>query len=88
MAGSATGHRGTARMRAEALCEVAHELARDLLTQGGALVVKAFHGGGEADLMNAMKKDFTRVRTFKPDASRADSAETYIIATGFRRAAL
>ncbi len=87
MAGSATGHRGTDRMRAEALCEVAHELARDLLTQGGALVVKAFHGGGEADLMNAMKKDFTRVGTFKPDASRADSAETYIVATGFRRAA-
>jgi 23S rRNA (uridine2552-2'-O)-methyltransferase len=85
MAGSATGHRGTDRMRAEALCEVAHELARDLLIQGGALLVKAFHGGGESDLMNAMKKDFAKVRTFKPDASRADSAETYIVATGFRR---
>lgn len=84
MAGRATGHRGTDRMRAEALCEVAHELARELLTPGGVLVVKAFHGGGESDLMNAMKKDFARVRTFKPDASRADSAETYIVATGFR----
>lgn len=87
MAASATGHRGTDRMRAEALCEVAHELARELLAPGGVLVVKAFHGGGESDLMNAMKMDFTKVRTFKPDASRADSAETYIVATGFRRPA-
>ncbi len=87
MAGSATGHRGTDRMRAEAFCEAAHELARELLAPGGVLVVKAFHGGGESDLMNAMKKDFTKVRTFKPDASRADSAETYIVAAGFRRPA-
>ncbi len=85
MAASATGHRGTDRMRAEALCEVAHELACELLTPGGVLVVKAFHGGGESDLMNAMKKNFARVRTFKPDASRADSAETYIVAAGYRR---
>ena len=85
MAASATGHRGTDRIRAEALCEVAHELAREMLTADGVLVVKAFHGGGESDLMNAMKQDFARVRTFKPDASRADSAETYIVATGFRR---
>jgi len=84
MAAPATGHRGTDRVRAEGLCEIAHALAREVLAPGGALVMKAFHGGGEAALMTALKQDFARVRTAKPEASRADSAETYIIATGFR----
>ncbi len=84
MASPSTGHRGTDRVRAEALCEAAHDLARELLAPGGVLVLKAFHGGGEATLMTALKHDFARVRTVKPPASRADSAETYIVATGFR----
>ena len=70
-----------------ALSEMAHVLAGAVLTPGGALVLKVFHGGGEADLMAALKHDFTRVRTAKPDASRPESGETYVVATGFRGAA-
>ncbi len=84
MAAPATGHRGTDQLRAMTLSEAAHEFARGVLAPGGVLVLKAFHGGGEADLMAALKRDFARVRTAKPPASRPESGETYIVATGYR----
>ena len=86
MAASSTGHRGTDRMRGEALAEAAHVFAREVLVPGGALVLKVFQSGGEAELTAALKRDFERVRTFKPPASRSDSAEAYVVATGFRAA--
>ncbi len=66
------------------LSEAAHRFARQVLVVGGALVLKAFHGGGEAELMAALKRDFARVRTAKPPASRPESGETYIVAVDFR----
>ncbi len=84
MAAPATGHRGTDQLRATMLSEMAHELAREVLAPGGALVLKVFHGGGEAALMTALKRDFSRVRTAKPAASRPESGETYVVATGYR----
>ncbi len=84
MAAPATGHRRTDQLRAMTLSEAAHRFARQVLVAGGTLVLKAFHGGGEAELMAALKRDFARVRTAKPPASRPESGETYIVAIGFR----
>lgn len=84
LAAPATGHRRTDQLRATTLAEAAHGFASDVLAPGGALVLKIFHGGGEAALMAALKRDFTRVRTAKPAASRPESGEVYVVATGFR----
>lgn len=84
MAAPVTGHRSTDHLRTLALCEEAHAFAREALAQGGAFVVKAFAGGAQAELTNAIKQDFEKVRTVKPEASRSESPETYIVAIGFR----
>lgn len=86
MAAPATGHRQTDHIRIMALCEAALDLAVRVLTPGGAFVAKVLRGGTENDLLNAMKRDFRTVRHVKPPASRSDSAESYVIATGFRGA--
>ncbi len=86
MAIAATGHRPTDQIRNQALAELACEIGRRVLRPGGALVVKVFHGGGAAEMMAALKRDFSAVRTFKPPASRSESAETYVVAKGFRNA--
>jgi 23S rRNA (uridine2552-2'-O)-methyltransferase len=46
--------------------------------------VKALQGGAEGDLLAALKRAFASVRHVKPPASRPDSRETYVVATGFR----
>ena len=84
MAISATGHRGTDRIRNQRLAELAFEIARRVLKPGGGLVVKAFHGGGDAGFMAELKRGFREVRSFKPSASRPESAELYLVARGFR----
>ncbi|MGB0632823.1 MAG: RlmE family RNA methyltransferase [Alphaproteobacteria bacterium] len=84
MAAAVTGHKSTDHLRTMALCEEAHAFAAETLVPGGTLVMKAFAGGAHADLMAAINKDFDKVRTVKPDASRPESPETYIVATGFR----
>ena len=84
MSPSTTGHRGTDQLRSMMLCEAAHAIARAVLSSGGALIMKVFQGGAERDLMAALKRDFARVKHVKPPASRAESAEIYIVATGFR----
>jgi 23S rRNA (uridine2552-2'-O)-methyltransferase len=87
MAASTTGHRQTDHLRTVALCELAAEFAAEVLAPGGALVLKTFQGGAEAGLLAALKRDFARVRHIKPPASRDESPETYLVATGFRGAA-
>ena len=52
---------------------------------GGFFVAKVFQGGAEGELLTTLKRDFTTVRHVKPKASRADSAELYVLATGYRR---
>jgi len=85
MAAAASGHPPTDHLRIIALCEAAAELARDVLSPGGAFVAKVLRGGAEGELLAALKRDFAKVRHIKPPASRSDSAETYLVATGFRR---
>ncbi|MCL4160102.1 UNVERIFIED_CONTAM: hypothetical protein GTU68_027343 [Idotea baltica] len=85
MAAKSTGHKATDHMRIIALCETAALFASETLTEGGSFVAKVLQGGTEGDLLNQLKKDFKTVRHFKPPASRSDSAEMYIVATGFRK---
>ena len=85
MAANATGHRKTDHLRIMALAEAAAEFAREVLAPGGAFLCKVLQGGTETALLAQLKKDFSKVQHIKPPASRADSAELYLLATGFRR---
>lgn len=84
MAAPATGHRHTDHLRVVALCEAAAEFAMSVLAAGGTFVAKVLAGGAEAGLQTRLKQRFARVANVKPPASRADSAERYVVATGFR----
>ena len=84
MAANATGHRQTDHLKIMALCEAGLHFAREVLAPGGAFVAKVLKGGTENALLADMKRDFAAVKHVKPKASRADSAEVYVIATGFR----
>ena len=86
MAAHATGHRQTDHLRVMGLAEAAADFARQVLAPGGAFAAKVLRGGTENELLNALKRDFEKVRHFKPPASRPDSAELYVVATGFRGA--
>ncbi len=84
MAAPSTGHKKTDHLRVMGLCEAALDLALLVLAPGGSFVAKVLRGGAEADLLATLKKNFASVRHAKPKASRADSAEIYVIAMGFR----
>lgn len=84
MAAPATGHGPTDHMRIMALLDAAYAFAREVLKPGGVFVGKVLRGGAEKDLLTALKRDFAKVRHVKPPASRKDSAEIYVIATGYR----
>jgi 23S rRNA (uridine2552-2'-O)-methyltransferase len=84
MAANATGHRKTDHLKIMALAEAAAEFAREVLAPGGAFLCKVLQGGTEGTLLAALKRDFAAVKHVKPAASRADSAELYLLATGFR----
>jgi len=84
MAANATGHRPTDHLKVMALAESAADFARQVLVPGGAFLCKVLQGGTEAALLAALKRDFSHVKHIKPPASRPDSAELYLLATGFR----
>ena len=84
MAPSTTGHAATDHLRILALAEDAFAVASQILKPGGGFVAKVFQGGAEGPLLAALKRDFAELRHAKPPASRAESAETYVVATGFR----
>ncbi|HZL32075.1 MAG TPA: RlmE family RNA methyltransferase [Pseudolabrys sp.] len=84
MAANATGHRRTDHIKIVALVEAAAEFAREVLAPGGVFLAKVIQGGTEGILLADLKRDFTTVKHVKPLASRADSAELYLLATGFR----
>ena len=84
MAANATGHRQTDHLRIMALAEAAADFARQALAPGGAFLCKVLQGGTEAALLAELKRDFASVKHVKPPASRADSAELYLLAKGFR----
>ena len=84
MAANATGHKRTDHLKVMGLVEAAAEFARAVLAPGGAFLSKVIQGGTEAALLADLKRDFASVKHVKPAASRADSAELYVLATGFR----
>ena len=86
MAAQGTGHTRTDHLRIMGLAEAAAEFACEVLVPGGAFLCKVFQGGAERELLDRLKRSFTVVRHVKPPASRAESAELYVIATGFRGA--
>lgn len=84
MAAAATGETQVDHLRIMGLAEAAHDFARKVLKPGGTFVAKVLRGGTERTLLDMLKKDFAKVRHVKPEASRADSAEMYVVGTGFR----
>lgn len=79
-----TGHKQTDHLRIIALVEAAAHFAVDTLKPGGTFVAKTFQGGAEDELLDMLKARFDKVRHAKPDASRSESSETYLIASGFK----
>ncbi|MDQ8731059.1 RlmE family RNA methyltransferase [Bradyrhizobium sp. LHD-71] len=84
MAANTTGHRKTDQLRIVGLVETAAAFACEVLKPGGAFLAKVFQSGAEAELLAQLKRDFTTIRHVKPAASRQDSSERYLLATGFR----
>jgi 23S rRNA (uridine2552-2'-O)-methyltransferase len=84
MAANATGHRRTDHLKIMALAEAAADFACEVLKPGGSFLAKVLQGGTEASLLATLKRRFASVKHVKPAASRAESAELYLLATGFR----
>lgn len=84
MAANTTGHQQTDHLRTIHLVELAYEFAKEILVEGGIFIAKVFQGGTEGELLSDMKKNFAKVTHYKPDASRQDSVEMYVVAQGFK----
>jgi 23S rRNA (uridine2552-2'-O)-methyltransferase len=84
MAAASSGHKQTDHLRIVALCEAAAYFAFDVLEEGGTFVAKVLAGGTEGDLQKLLKQRFAKVANIKPPASRSDSSEKFVVATGFR----
>ena len=84
MAAPTTGHRATDHLRIIALVELAADFAVRVLAPGGTFIAKVFQGGTEHELLAILKRHFATTIHAKPKASRADSAETYLLARGFK----
>lgn len=84
MAANATGHKKTDHIRIVALAELAIDFACEVLEEGGVFLAKVFQGGTEGELLRRLKTEFETVHHVKPNASRAGSAELYVLALGFR----
>ena len=84
MAANTTGHRKTDQLRIVGLVEIAAAFASEVLNPGGAFLAKVFQSGADAELLTQLKRDYASVRQVKPAASRQDSSERYVLATGFR----
>jgi 23S rRNA (uridine2552-2'-O)-methyltransferase len=84
MAPNTTGHAATDHIRIMALAEAALAFATEALAEGGAFVAKVFQGGAERQMLAQLKRRFASVRHVKPPASRKESSELYVVATGFR----
>lgn len=84
MAASSTGHAPTDHLRIMGLAEAALDFAIEVLAPGGTFVAKVLQGGSERGLLDTMRRNFTKVAHVKPPSSRKDSAELYVVATGFR----
>jgi len=85
MAPPTTGHKNTDHLRIMSLVEMAYDFAEQILAPGGVFVAKVFQGGTEQDILKKLKKDFEKVHHFKPESSRKDSSEMFVVALGFRK---
>ena len=86
MAANTTGNHTVDHLRIMELVTNAYRFAVQVLAKGGTFVAKIFEGGTEKNLLNQMKQNFEIVKHIKPDASRKDSCEFYVVATGFKEA--
>jgi 23S rRNA (uridine2552-2'-O)-methyltransferase len=84
MAAPTIGHARTDHLRIMGLAEAAAHFAFDVLVPGGVFLAKVLQGGTERELLDLLKRAFASVRHVKPPASRADSAELYVLAMGYR----
>lgn len=84
MAPNTVGHRETDHLRIVGLIEAAIAFALEVLKPGGVFVAKSFQGGGSDQLIAGLKRHFTEVKNVKPKASRQDSSEVFLVATGFK----
>lgn len=84
MAPNTSGQPSLDHLRIMGLVEVAADFACEILKPGGSFICKVWQGGAERDTLQALQKRFTKVRHAKPPSSRKDSAETFLIATGFK----
>jgi 23S rRNA (uridine2552-2'-O)-methyltransferase len=84
MAPNTTGHGATDHLRIIGLAELALDFAIKVLAPGGGFVAKVFQGGSEKAMLDRLRRHFTKVLHAKPPASRKESAELYVVATGFR----
>ena len=84
MAAASSGHKQTDHLRMIALCEAAAYFSFDVLALGGTFIAKVLAGGAEGELQALLKKKFTKVSNMKPPASRSNSSEKFVVATGFR----
>jgi 23S rRNA (uridine2552-2'-O)-methyltransferase len=85
MASNTIGDARTDHLRIIILLESALNLAEKILSEGGCFVGKIFQGGSSNEILKQLRKNFLKVKYFKPDSSRKDSAETYLVATGFQK---
>ena len=83
MAPNVSGMSAVDQPRAIYLCELALEYAKEVLNPGGGFVVKVFQGEGFGQYLKAVRESFSRVVTRKPAASRQQSREVYLVATGY-----
>ncbi len=84
MAANTTGVQNIDHLRTLGLVEMAYDFAKEILAVGGIFIAKVFQGGTEQNLLNDMKQHFSKVTHYKPDASRQDSVEMYVVAQGFK----
>jgi 23S rRNA (uridine2552-2'-O)-methyltransferase len=84
MAPNTVGHRETDHLRIVGLIEMGADFAVSVLKPGGSFVAKAFQGGETAEIIARLKQHFAKVQNVKPKASRADSSEVFLVATGFK----
>ena len=84
MASDTTGHKSTDHIRTQELAELAADYAINFLKKGGSFCSKVFQGGTHQALLELLKKNFKTVKHFKPEASRKESPENYVIAKGFK----
>ena len=84
MAANTTGHAPTDHIRIIHLCELAFHFACEILVRGGGFVCKVRQGGTEGELLKLMRRRFEKVKHAKPKSSRSGSAESYVVAIGFK----